>query len=164
MPWESWARYSKIFSVLQYSSIFKKAVFLSHLVSRKWNSFGEGSALWEIHWHTWKVLITQLHVTQCMELTQSHQGRTRSFLKIFYIISVATLEWTQLWTICPVVLHFQDGYDDFNFCPSQKSSKSFLCGKIQSKSLDCSHWLCQCWLLLPFRKNGSAAILISLHS
>lgn len=139
-------------------------MFLSHVVSWKGNSFGEGSALWETHWQTWKVLITQLHVTERMELTQSHQGRKRSFLKILYIISVATLEWIQVCTIRPIVLHFQGGYDDFNFCPSQKSYKVCLCCKIQSKSLDCGHWLCQSWLLLPFRKNGSAAILISLHS
>lgn len=82
----------RYFPFFSRSSIFKKAMFLSHVVSRKGNSFGEGSALWETHWQTWKVLITQLHVTKRMELTQSHQGRKRSFLKILYIISVATLE------------------------------------------------------------------------
>lgn len=88
------------------SSIFKKAVFPSPSVSGKWNPSGEGSALWEIRWHTWKVLITQLNVTKCMELTQSHQGSKRSFLKTLHIISITTLEGMQLSTICPFVLYF----------------------------------------------------------
>lgn len=149
------------------SSIFKKAVFPSPSVSGEWHPSGEGSTLWEIRWHTWKVLITQLNVTKCMELTQSHQGSKRSFLKTLHIISISYHNYNNIGrnatqyhlSFCfafPMSytwgrsLH-QGGYDDFNSCPSQKSYKVCLSYKIQSKPLGCSHWLRQCWHLLLSR-------------
>lgn len=60
---------------------------------------------WEIQCLTWKALMTQLHITDGMKFTQSHQENKRSFLNILYIISIYGKN-TSHYHYCPRISHF----------------------------------------------------------